>query len=274
MKEVVRTTREPVTGHFKWEMFTTRGIPRDFHKYVAYACHYMINRLERVEPFNTTSLLPHFRTSDWVRVKGISTKLDVVVQPKSGFRLRFLMWQGPDTIDTICANYIGDVPNNKSFDGTDECLQGGYHLNGRLLTQHRNVPRDVATNERGGVETCLDSMYADLFNFQKKMYDHVDFDKHIHAMQLRAPWVSRLLDVRKVFVNRGNKPKSFTFHKFLRMSRLWGSLNWHRFGVVVEGVVDGASALVLSVLSELSSSLEVVGMSDVKRRTCQLEFAW
>ena len=210
-----RTTRDRTSGTFKWEMFTTRGIDRPLHKYLSFACHYMINRLERSKPFTANQLMPHYRNSDWVRVKGISAKLDIVVQPLSGFKVRAIMFQSSHTMNEINDNAEDEVPDNHAFDSSAECRYGGYDLNGRLLTQfvHRD---DVPEFECG-----LHSFYADMFGFQKKTYDTIEYDKHIQSMRIRAPWVTTILDTRRTYINKTKKPKAFTFHRFLRMNTVW-----------------------------------------------------
>jgi hypothetical protein len=198
-------------------------MPDITHKYAAFVCHYMINRLERLEPFHLASVLPQNRTTDWVRVKGVCVNLDIVVQPRCGFRLRIVVFQTPHDLSVTVENAANNVSNNASFDATLPCKQGGYKLNGKLFTQLHHVQNDPeeCNQPLDQVEASLDDSYSDLFTWQKKTYNTLEFHNAIHRMRLKAPWVRVLLDTNRQYVNRKKFPKQMRFNKMLRMNSTW-----------------------------------------------------
>ncbi|KAF8469353.1 hypothetical protein DFH94DRAFT_685306 [Russula ochroleuca] len=104
--------------------------------------------------------------------------------------------------------------------GLKEC---GYKLNGKLFTQLHHVQNDPeeCNQPLDQVEASLDDSYSDLFTWQKKTYNTLEFHNAIHRMRLKAPWVRVLLDTNRQYVNRKKFPKQMRFNKMLRMNSMW-----------------------------------------------------
>jgi len=92
LNEVARTTQNKDNALFQFERFTTKGLPKPTHKYVAYTCRYLINKIERSKVRTAQELLPGTRNSDMIRCTGISINLEVLIEPKSTFHIRLLMF--------------------------------------------------------------------------------------------------------------------------------------------------------------------------------------
>ena len=95
MKMISRTMQDKETGIHQWERFTVQGIPEECRPMSSFVSYYMLNILPRGTPMSRDALMPYIRTTDMVRVRGIGYSLNFVLMPKSGFRLRLLMFQTP-----------------------------------------------------------------------------------------------------------------------------------------------------------------------------------
>ena len=72
---------------------------------------------------------------------GIQMHLNVAVAPRSAFRVRVILFQTPFSWSQISLG-DGDGGGNGRFRLTDNCPQGGFNCNGRMLT-------DIAVGANG-----------------------------------------------------------------------------------------------------------------------------
>jgi hypothetical protein len=212
LNRVTQTTMNSDTSDFVWERFTTIGIPRDSLHYSAFVCHYHINRLPRARYGAPTSLLPYYRNSDWVRCTGIHIKLDIVLNPKSAFKLRVILFQSPYSMEHITDN---DLEDNGADAPNDDCMTGCYTPNGTMFTElHRNP-------ENGNPETAIAAPYKPLFKNQRKGMEHLDFNKVISKIKITHPFVKVLYDGHLSYFNKKLNSKNFTYNYFHRSNTTW-----------------------------------------------------
>ncbi len=141
LSHVIHTTSNPGTGNLLWEKFTTHGFPKECLEFIAFASHYQINELDRIPTNNTGVLQPFWRKADMVCTCGIQMHLNVAVAPRSAFRVRVILFQTPFSWSQISLG-DGDGGGNGRFRLTDNCPQGGFNCNGRMLT-------DIAVGANG-----------------------------------------------------------------------------------------------------------------------------
>ena len=101
----------------------------------------MLNILPRGSPCGRDMLVPFVRTTDMVRVRGIGYSLNFVLQPKSGFCIRLLMFQTPYDMQQLSehAEVDNQLDDNKPTVDTKFSRQGSYSPNGCLLTKKYTI---------------------------------------------------------------------------------------------------------------------------------------
>jgi hypothetical protein len=92
IKNISRTLQDLKMGVQMWEQFTTKGIPKNAHKYVSYFLHYLLNQLPRSVPSVEDPYKFYLWNMDYIHVWGIGIHLDIFVTPHSGYRLCLLLF--------------------------------------------------------------------------------------------------------------------------------------------------------------------------------------
>ena len=136
MRMICHMVQNKDMGQIVWERFTTKGIPEEVHKLTSFGCHYMLNMLPRGIPMTQDVLIMYKRMTDMVRVCGIAIHLDFILQPKSGYNLRLILFQSPYNMQQLSEDYTDDCElyDNKPHIGNKFTKQGFYKPNGTLLT--------------------------------------------------------------------------------------------------------------------------------------------
>jgi len=161
------------------------------------------------------SLMPFVRTMDMVRVRGIGYSLNFVLRPKSGFRIHLIMFQMPYDMRQLSENAEMTMGENKPYLTLKFSIQGGYVLNGKILSMFRH-------DESGACQANIWDEFAHLFGVQKKIYDNQPNPATIvQTMKLNHPNVTVLLDRHLTAINRRNKPKMFGINRIVPSKMTW-----------------------------------------------------
>ena len=164
MRNISRTLQDPQTGIHMWERFTTKGIPKNAHKYVSYFSHYLLNMLPRSLPDVYDQYKYYLRNTDMVRVRGIGVHLDIFLAPHSGYRLRLLTFQTPYDMTQLTDNRLND---NSPTHPDGKIVQGCYKSNGKLMS-------NLQANEDGRYIVTMNDGLSNLFGDQKVISDSTD----------------------------------------------------------------------------------------------------
>ncbi|KAI9430301.1 hypothetical protein H4582DRAFT_2063942 [Lactarius indigo] len=144
------------------------------------------------------------RRSDMVRVMGIQIKTTFVVNPKSGFRVRMIVFQSPSELQGVLG-----TPNT-SHAATDK-LQMGY------FSPNATVMSEVNANMDGTIQSAaLTDQFAPLFARQMQARDQTFHDEMMN-MRMTAPNITILADKRRFISNRKRQSKTFKWNFFRRM---------------------------------------------------------
>ncbi len=196
LSHVIRMTSNPASGNMIWEKFTTHGFPKECLEYVAFASHYQINELDCI-PTNHTGILQLFwRKANIVCAHGIQMHLNVAIASRSAFRVRVILFQTPFSWSQISMG-DGDGEGNGRFKPTNNCPQGGFNCNGGMLM-------DIAVGPNG-VYVALQPTYDQLFQWQRKTYDHVEYQQIMDRMRITKPIVKVIFEKHLLFTNRKMK---------------------------------------------------------------------
>jgi len=181
----------------------------------SFESHYMLNILPCGVPMSRDSLMPFIRTTDMVRVRGIGYSLNFVLRPKSGFKIRLLMFQtlyDMRQLSESCDNPMGE---NKPYLNSKHSIQGGYQPNGKMLCMFK-------TDDNGLYRANIREEFAYLFGPQKKIYDNQPNPATIvQLMKINHPNVTVLLDCHITAINQRNKPKSFGINRIVPSKTTW-----------------------------------------------------
>lgn len=178
---------------------------------MVYGCHYMLNGIIRPKMGDERIQLNWFRRTDMVRGTGIQLHLDFQLQPKSGFKVRVILFQSPKDMDQLTDG--DEEHDNSAQNPTAACPQGFFDLNGSVLTQ-------FVENE-DEIQAAMTNRYKELFQWQNKTFDHLNPDQMVHRMKIKAPSVATIYNRTLVFVNRRRTPRQFTFNRMVPLSTTW-----------------------------------------------------
>jgi hypothetical protein len=198
-------------SNIKWEMFSLRGLHPKVQPAVAFACHYQLNVLQRASPYDEESLHPYLRKSDMVRCTGISLSFEMRIEPKSGFRLRVLLFQTPYELKAMTH---GKCHSNHVKLDAEGNPQGYFEPNASFFT-------NIHKEDDGGYQVCIAPEYKNMFKEQRKTRETLHYDQIIHNLKLSHPMVTVLRDIHLRYVNRGNKPRMFKYNKLVPMKTTW-----------------------------------------------------
>ena len=175
----------------------------------------MLNIIPHGVPMSRDSLMPFVRTTDMVRVRGIGYSLNFVLRPKSGFWIHLIMFQMPYDMQQLSENAEKTMGENKPYLTLKFSIQGGYVLNGKILSMFRH-------DESGACQANIWDEFAHLFGVQKKIYDNQPNPATIiQTMKLNHPNVTILLDRHLTTINRHNKPKMFGINRIVPSKMTW-----------------------------------------------------
>jgi hypothetical protein len=220
---VMRTTKGKDSHETLYERFTTKGIAKEALPFVSFASRYCLNYIEHTGYGSSSAhakvMLHNFRRSDLVRCTGIRYHLDVSIKPKSGFKLRVLMFQsvkGWDDINNELYNEDSDdvhVGDGEAYESQVGDKKGGFNLQGAWFTKIRN--------NQNGTEAVIHPAYAGLFPWQKKTYDHLDFNQTLHRLRITHPDVKMIYNKQYVVMNRMKIMKRKNIQEFYCTSTTW-----------------------------------------------------
>ncbi len=188
-------TSRLASGNLIWEKFTTHGFPKECLEYIAFASHYQINELDHIPTNYTGVLQPFWRKADMVCACGIQMHLNVAIAPRSAFRVHVILFQMPFTWSQISSGPADGA--NRRFKPTDNCPQGEFHCNGGMLI---NIA--VGAN---GVQVALQPTYEQLFEWQRKTYDHIKYQQMMDCMRITKPMVKVIFEKHLLFTNQKAK---------------------------------------------------------------------
>jgi hypothetical protein len=209
-------------GRHLWERFTTAGMPRDTLPFASFASRYCLNYLEHnglsLKDSLTKRSLHQFRNSDLVRATGIRYHLDISIQPKSAYKLRILMFQSPKGWDDLTQILDNDgervlVGDGEGYGITKRNPQGGFNTEGVWFTKIRRT--------ENGAETAIHPGFSDLFEWQRKTYDHLEYNQRMERLKISHPHVRVIYDQRLVVTNRTKLPKRKVINKMYKTSTTW-----------------------------------------------------
>ncbi|KAI9448723.1 hypothetical protein F5148DRAFT_1292092 [Russula earlei] len=204
---------QDANGKFLFERFTTVGVPEKAHKSLGFVCYYEVNTLIKPPVRNINEVQKFMRVTDMVRCTGININLEMMLQPKCGWRFRIMMFQTPYTMDDINKGHADDMPRNRALYTADN-QQGYYAPNAQLLTNHHVQPN-------GEYECSLNPKFNDLFKYQRNNLDVLNYHTVLHSMRVSAPFCTVIYDKHTYFINRRNKMKKVVFNRLIPMSTTW-----------------------------------------------------
>jgi len=153
------------------------------------------------------------RTTDMVRVRGIGYQMSFVLQPKSGFRLRLIMFQTPYDMEQLTESATDSLSDNAPMFWSDKSVQGCFRPNGRMLTEfQKEDERYLAAVTEG---------YAEIFGQQKKLFDNQQAPALFQKMRINHPNVTVLMDRHVTAINRKTKPKTFGINRIVPSKTTW-----------------------------------------------------
>jgi hypothetical protein len=204
-------------------------------------------------------MLHQFRSADLVRATGIRYHLDISIQPKSGYKLRIIMFQSPKGWDDLNQGlkdndgeriYVGDG-EGFSANGIDK--QGGFHLEGGWFTK-------IQRKEDDETETVIHPAFAELFEWQRKTYNHLEFGQTLDRMKISHPHVRVIHEQRLVITNRTRLPKRKVVNKMYKTSTTWlYPPRVHDNSVLVEKNVPDKKVFFMIIATPLFGGVEDPG---------------
>jgi len=148
-----------------------------------------------------------------VRIRGIGYQMSFVLQPKSGFRLRLIMFQTPYDMEQLTDTAPESLSDNAPYFSTDTSKQGCFSPNGRLLTEFQKEDDHYLSAVTAG--------YAEIFGQQKKLFDNQQAPALFQKMRINHPNVTILMDRHVTAINRRTKPKIFGINQIVPSKTTW-----------------------------------------------------
>jgi hypothetical protein len=221
---VTRTTCQPKDGMLKYERFTTQGVNRKALKVVSFAARYLLNVLEHHDIGTPVSVvkreLHQFRKSDLVRALGIRYNLDMNIGPKSGWKIRVFLiqtnrnWDGIVNRHRNAAGVRISAGDGAPWEGNNKVKQGGFDLQGSWFTR-------LCETDDGEVGVQLHSRYDALFDYQKKTYEHLEYQNMIAKLRVTHPECHCIYQDRFTVVNKTKKPIRRMVNKMIKTFTTW-----------------------------------------------------
>lgn len=213
LQRVTRTTCREQNGLQQYELFTTNGLPEAQKRACSFACHYAINQITRAKYGNMNSMLPYFRTSDWIRCTGIHIRLDMAIQPKSAFKLRVILFQSQFEFNDL-AKTNKFFSSNWPFKPNEHVKHGGLKVNGGMFVAGQE-------NEDGIFETAIHERYSNLFEYQRKSIDNLNFSDSVSRFKITNPHATPIFDRHLFYGNKGKTPKKLKYKRLLPSRTTW-----------------------------------------------------
>lgn len=156
------------------------------------------------------ALTTYKQMTDMIRVRGIAVHLDFILQPKSGFKLRFILFQSPYDMDQLSSDFTDEnkLGDNKPSYGNNFTKQGFYEPNRTLLTRFEK-------DQNGEYLAAFHKGYRSHFREQKKIFDNVSAHITIQCLKINHPNTTVLMDQRINCINRKTKPKTFGYNHLI-----------------------------------------------------------
>jgi len=150
---------------------------------------------------------------DMVRVWGIGYQMSFVLQPKSGFRLRLIMFQTPYNMEQLSKSASDLLTDNAPIFSTDTSKQGCFRPNGWLLTEFQREGKHYLSAVTEG--------YAEIFGQQKKLFDNQQAPALFQKMRINHPNVTVLMDRHVTTINYRTKPKTCGINQIVPSKTTW-----------------------------------------------------
>jgi len=222
------------------EIISTKGFNNDQVGVMSFTCHYLINQIQKSFPTIPDRRLYYKRSSDMIRLRGVQVKARIVLGPRSGFRVRAIIFQTPFDIDDMSSDEDhpvdgnGAIPNGVPVNGGDKYLQGHYTPNMELYSS------GFAKSD-GTIEACIiRPKYSKWFEKQRPCADHKEFQDQIMKMRMTKPNVFVLHDRTYFFANRKKQQRVMSMNIFRKIGTTikWPRTEW-------AGMVDRENTLEL-----------------------------
>lgn len=143
-----------------------------------------------------------------VRLTGLQVSNKIIVAPKSGFRVRMLVFQTPHTMSELLGS---DVDDNHHMVATDKHIQGYFESNGQHLTT-------IVKDQNGIIrQAFINDQFNSLFDNQIRLMDDKSFHDQLMTMRITRSNVHILSDRRRFFTNKGKEARTYRWSVFRKL---------------------------------------------------------
>lgn len=208
MKLISRTLKDE-NRNPHYEFVTTRGLSKKSVVCASFVSYYMVSHIPRSVPEPGDRVRYWKRNSDMARLTGLQVKVEMIVKPKSGFRVRLLLIQTP--FDMADMTSESDTENNQARIGTRNDPQGSFASSLQYMS---SVLEETDENGVTSLTASVSNRFSGLFDRQLKDQTDTSFHDELMTMRVTHPNTVVLSDSRMFVRNRKNVTRTFKWKKF------------------------------------------------------------
>ena len=193
---MISRTIKDQDGKARYEFVSTAGIPKKQIASLVFCSYYMISHIPRAV-FDLQDRRRYWRRiGDMVRLTGVHVKLQMILKPMSGFRVRMLMFQTLFHMkDMMGTSDLAGTADNEASSPSKDVSQGAFDGNAEIMSR-------LVIDDEGDYTCFLSDKYQKLFEKQIKNQEDLEFHDLVSRMRLTLPNTFVLSDTRFFVCNR------------------------------------------------------------------------